>query len=60
MEDHHGELVLKNRDEGGALISLVFHPDLQMHGAGADPGTKNDTAPPDSMEVATRIMIDGS
>ena len=26
MEDHHGELVLDDREGGGARISLVFHP----------------------------------
>ncbi len=24
MEDHHGELVLEDRDEGGARVKLVF------------------------------------
>jgi len=60
MEDHHGEVVLKNRDEGGALISLVFHPDLQTDDAETDAGEMNDAAPPDPMEVATRILTDGS
>jgi two-component system nitrogen regulation sensor histidine kinase NtrY len=26
MEDHHGELVLEDREGGGARVSLVFHP----------------------------------
>jgi two-component system nitrogen regulation sensor histidine kinase NtrY len=26
MEDHHGELVLEDRDGGGARVKLVFHP----------------------------------
>jgi len=26
MEDHHGELVLDDRDGGGARVKLVFHP----------------------------------
>ncbi|HEY3919188.1 MAG TPA: PAS domain-containing sensor histidine kinase [Stellaceae bacterium] len=26
MEDHHGELVLEDRDGGGARVRLVFHP----------------------------------
>jgi two-component system nitrogen regulation sensor histidine kinase NtrY len=25
MEDHHGELVLEDREEGGARVTLVFH-----------------------------------
>jgi two-component system nitrogen regulation sensor histidine kinase NtrY len=26
MEDHHGELVLDDREGGGARVKLVFHP----------------------------------
>ena len=54
MEDHNGEVVLENRDEGGARISLVFHPDLQTDTA------ETDAVTPDPMEVATRILIDGT
>jgi two-component system nitrogen regulation sensor histidine kinase NtrY len=54
MEDHHGEVILENRDDGGALISLVFHPKLQTDEAKTD-----DAEPPDPMDVATGILIDG-
>ena len=26
MEDHNGDLVLEDREEGGARVALVFHP----------------------------------
>ncbi|MBT3401724.1 MAG: two-component sensor histidine kinase, partial [Rhodospirillaceae bacterium] len=55
MEDHHGEVTLENRDGGGALISLVFHPESWSNDAETD-----DAQPPDPMDVATRILIDGS
>ncbi len=55
MEDHHGEVTLENRDGGGALISLVFHPESWSNDAETD-----DARPPDPVEVTTRILIDGS
>ena len=54
MEDHDGEVILENRTENGARISLVFHPEQEGAGEGDDPAT------PDPMEVATRILIDGA
>jgi two-component system nitrogen regulation sensor histidine kinase NtrY len=36
MEDHHGELVLEDREEGGARVKLVFHrTDAKAAGAKA-------------------------
>ncbi|MDP6884323.1 MAG: PAS domain-containing sensor histidine kinase, partial [Rhodospirillales bacterium] len=55
MEDHHGEVTLENRTEGGAVISLVFHPERQ-----SDNSQTEDAGPPDPMQVATRVLIDGS
>jgi two-component system nitrogen regulation sensor histidine kinase NtrY len=60
MEEHHGVVALKNRDEGGALISLVFHPDPLLSDAETDAGEPNAVTPPDPMEVATRILTDVS
>ena len=59
MEDHNGEVVLENRDEGGARVSLVFHPTRQADDAETDAGEEDDSTTPDPMEVATRILIDG-
>ena len=59
MEDHHGEVILENRDEGGARISLVFHPARQTDDAETDAGERDDAATPDPMEVVTRVPIDG-
>lgn len=33
MEDHTGELILEDREVGGALISLVFHPGAEQQQA---------------------------
>jgi two-component system nitrogen regulation sensor histidine kinase NtrY len=52
MEDHNGELILADREGGGARVSLVFRPAQD----------KADTAstPPDPMAVATSIVAHGS
>jgi len=39
MEDHHGELVLEDREGGGARVKLVFHPQ-DAKSAAAPPTTK--------------------
>ncbi|HXS40824.1 MAG TPA: PAS domain-containing sensor histidine kinase [Stellaceae bacterium] len=39
MEDHHGELVLEDREEGGARVKLVFHR-IDAKAAGAKPTEK--------------------
>ena len=55
MEDHNGDLVLEDRDEGGARISLVFRrPAEDDQGAEGDGGEK------DAMKIATGILAHGS
>ena len=54
MEDHDGEVVLENRPESGARVSLVFHPEHQT-----DEAETNDPTTPDPREVATPIVING-
>ena len=39
MEDHHGELVLEDRDGGGACVKLVFHR-VETKPAGERPSIK--------------------
>jgi two-component system nitrogen regulation sensor histidine kinase NtrY len=39
MEDHSGQLVLENREGGGAKVRLVFHNATDASGAGKAPAT---------------------
>ncbi len=61
MEDHNGDLVLEDRPEGGARISLVFYPvgepaDVEDAGKYESPAEKD----ADPMKVATDILAHGS
>ena len=61
MEDHNGDLVLEDRQGGGARISLIFHPVGDMAGAqkaGEDESPAEKDADP--MKVATDILAHGS
>ncbi len=61
MEDHNADLVLEDRSEGGARVSLVFHPEEQddvAPRAGDDDSLAQEAADP--MKVATDILLHGS
>ena len=61
MEDHNGDLVLEDRQGGGARISLIFHPVGDTAGAeeaGEDESPAGKDADP--MKVATDILAHGS
>ena len=42
MEDHHGELMLSDRQEGGARVRLVFAGDAGASGRLAAPGVSGE------------------
>jgi two-component system nitrogen regulation sensor histidine kinase NtrY len=55
MEDHNGDLVLEDRDQGGARVSLVFHPlDKDVGGEG---DAEN---PSESVKIAAGTLLHGS
>ena len=54
MEDHNGDLVLEDRQGGGARISLIFHP------VGDTAGAEETGKDVDPMKVATDILAHGS
>ncbi len=56
MEDHNADLVLEDREEGGARISLVFHPIEE--GDLGEPETEEEA--PDPMKIATGTLAHGS
>ena len=61
MEDHNGDLVLEDRQGGGARISLIFHPVGDT--AGAEEGGEDESPAgkdADPMKVATDILAHGS
>jgi len=37
MEDHHGELMLSDREQGGARVRLVFAGDVRPAGRAGSP-----------------------
>lgn len=51
MEDHNGDLVLEDREGGGARVVLVFRP-----GEGDDSTASAGNGEPDPMTVATSIL----
>ena len=53
MEDHSGDLVLEDRNSGGARISLVFHPT-------GETDTDSEEAEFDAMKIATGTLPHGS
>ena len=57
MEDHNGELVLENRDQGGhgASVSLIFH-----HMNDSDVKTSKKKIETDPMKVMTSLTLDNS
>ncbi len=57
MEDHNGELIFENLDQGGARVSLVFRPTDEP----VDPeGETQADEPADPMKVATDIIAHGT
>lgn len=61
MEDHNGELILDDRDGGGARVSLVFWPIEDKLGGGPEGGAgERKTEETDPMAVATGIVAHGS
>ena len=59
MEDHSGDLMLENREEGGARVTLVFMrvDDPAPNESGDDDAEDRDADP---MKVATEILAHGS
>jgi len=55
MEDHNGDVLLKDRDGGGARVSLVFRPLERVTDAERDAGGEVDP-----MNVATGLLARGS
>jgi hypothetical protein len=53
MEDHNGHLLLEDRDDGGARVSLVFDPKDRLV------ETRKEEAE-DPMKVATNLLAHGS
>lgn len=53
MEEHQGRMALKDREGGGAIVSLHF-PELEEHGQ-KGPDQKNDP-----MSTAIRLVTDGA
>ncbi len=50
MEDHNGDLLLEDREEGGARVSLIFYP--------AEESTEREVAP--LQESSERVATNGS
>jgi two-component system nitrogen regulation sensor histidine kinase NtrY len=57
MEDHSGDLVLEDREEGGARVSLVFMQADEPASRGNDDAEDRESDP---MKVATEILAHGS
>ncbi len=58
MEDHSGDLVLEDREEGGARVSLVFMQADEPASRGSDDDAEDRESDP--MKVATEIPAHGS
>lgn len=52
MEDHHGDIILADNDQGGATITLLFHPSEDT-----EDDNNNQTDP---MKTATGLLDHGS
>lgn len=57
MEEHQGQLALKDRNEGGAIVELRF-PEFEQHGQTTSDTDENEKQDP--MNTALRLVTDGA
>ena len=59
MEDHNGDLIFENLEQGGARVSLVFRPAEELAAPDGAGETRTDKRA-DPMKVATDIIAHGT
>ncbi|NVK17978.1 MAG: PAS domain-containing sensor histidine kinase [Methylocystaceae bacterium] len=57
MEEHQGQLALKDRKQGGAVVELHF-PEFEQHGQATSVESENKQQDP--MDTALRLVTDGA